>query len=404
MKKIHRAWAVCLGCTLALLVCGGLCINAFSVTQPYILAQNGFTNTQTSMITTACSVTFLLCMFVVNAYYEKLGYRVGLTLAVLLGVGSFVLFAEARTLPGYYLAGMLAGVSYGLGAMLPASILMLRWFSSRRGTAIGICAAGTGISAVVFSPILSALIERFSLRVCFYFEALVSLLAAIAVFLLIRERPEACGLAPYGTQEAASSSEKQKPFIRPGRFRWAMLYLGVVLIGSIASPGFAHMMILFTSSGFSGAQAAFAVSVFGLALTVGKCFYGAACDRLGTEKSNWLFGAFLVAGLICCTLAGLRSVALMLLAAVLFGIGIPLSTVGLSVWAADFCPESQRARCIQRFQLCYAVGGLAFSFMPGAIADLTGSYAPAYIVFTLFAIFTLAVVQSTYRLGRRSAV
>ena len=174
MKNIRRAWAVCLGCTLALLVCGGLCINAFSVTQPYILAQNGFTNTQTSMITTACSVTFLLCMFVANAYYEKLGYRVGLTLAVLLGAGSFVLFAEAKTLWSYYLAGMLAGVSYGLGAMLPASILMLRWFSSHRGTAIGICAAGTGVSAVVFSLILSALIERFSLRVCFYFEALVA--------------------------------------------------------------------------------------------------------------------------------------------------------------------------------------------------------------------------------------
>ena len=288
MKNIHRAWAVCLGCTLALLVCGGLCINASSVTQ-------------TSMITTACSVTFLLCMFVVNTYYEKLGYRAGLTLAVLLGVGSFVLFAEARTLPGYYLAGMLAGVSHGLGAMLPASILMLRWFSSRRGTAIGICAAGTGISAVVFSPILSALIERFSLRVCFYFEALMSLLAAGLVFLLIRESPEACGLAPYGTREEASSSEKQKLSIHPSRLRWAMLYLGVILIGSIASPGFAHMMILFTSSGFSGAQA-------------------------------------------------------------------------------------------------------AFSFMPGAIAALTGSYAPAYIVFTLFAIFTLAVVQSTYRLERRSAV
>lgn len=151
----------------------------------------------------------------------------------------------------------LAGVSYGLGAMLPASILMLRWFSSRRGSDIGICAAGTGISAVIFSPILSALIERFSLRACFYFEVLVSLLAAIAVFLLIRETPEACGLAPYGTREEASSSEKQKLSIHPSRLRWAMLYLGVILIGSIASPGFAHMMILFTSSGFSGAQAAF---------------------------------------------------------------------------------------------------------------------------------------------------
>ena len=56
MKRFHRAWAVCLGCTLMLLVCGGLCINVFSVTQPYILSQNGFTNTQTSMITTVRSV------------------------------------------------------------------------------------------------------------------------------------------------------------------------------------------------------------------------------------------------------------------------------------------------------------------------------------------------------------
>ena len=48
--------------------------------------------------------------------------------------------------------------------------------------------------------------------------------------------------------------------------------------------------------------------------------------------------------------------------------------------------------------------GLAFSFMPGAFADLTGSCAPAYIVFTLFAAFTLVTIQSTYRLGSRSAV
>ena len=96
MRRLHRAWAVCLGCTLMLLVSGGLCINAFSVTQPYILAQNGFTNTETSMITTACSVTFLLCMFVINRYYAALGYRLGMTLAALLGAERPALSALLR--------------------------------------------------------------------------------------------------------------------------------------------------------------------------------------------------------------------------------------------------------------------------------------------------------------------
>ena len=63
MKRLHRAWAICLGCTLMLFVCGGLSVNAFSVTQPYVLAYGGFTNTQTSMINTIRALSYLGCMF-----------------------------------------------------------------------------------------------------------------------------------------------------------------------------------------------------------------------------------------------------------------------------------------------------------------------------------------------------
>ena len=92
----------------------------------------------------------------------------------------------------------------------------------------------------------------------------------------------------------------------------------------------------------------------------------------------------------------------MLAAAILFGVGVPLCTVGLSVWAADFTEPDQLGKAVQHFQLWYAIGTLAFSFMPGAFADLTGSYAPAYIVFFLFGAFSLFVVQLTYRQGRKA--
>lgn len=381
MKKLHRAWAVCLGCTLMLLVGGGLAVNAFSVTQPYILSQNGFSNTQTSMITTVRAVSYLLCMFLVPAYYRKLGYRLGAALATGFGALSFSLFAVARSLPVYYLAGAVAGLSYGLGSMIPATILMTRWFSSHRAVAVGLCSAGTGLATVAFSPVLSLLITHFSLRVCFFFEAGVCLLAAVLVFVLVR--------ALQG--------------IHPSPLRWTMLYAGMALLGAIASPGFSHMMILLTTAGFTGAQASSAVSIFGFALMSGKCAYGAVCDRLGAQRTNWIFGGMLVTGLFLCVLANLRSSALMYLSAVLYGGGVPLSTVGLSIWAADFSRPEQLAGRIQRFQMCYAVGGLAFSFMPGAFADLTGSYAPSYIVFLLFGVYAIAVVQSTYRLGSRAA-
>ena len=69
MKRLHRAWAICLGCTLMLFVCGGLSVNAFSVTQPYVLAYGGFTNTQTSMINTIRALSYLGCMFAAPLFF-----------------------------------------------------------------------------------------------------------------------------------------------------------------------------------------------------------------------------------------------------------------------------------------------------------------------------------------------
>ena len=401
MKRLHRAWAVCLGCTLMLLVCSGLIVNAFSVTQPYILAQNGFTNTQTSMIVTVRSVTYLLCMFTVHFYYKKLGYRLGTVLAVLLGALSFALFAEARSLWMYYLAGAIAGLSLGLGSFIPATILMMRWFSSHRAMAIGFCSAGTGLAAVVFAPVLTRIIARRGLRACFLFETAAALLAALLVFLLIRSDPQSCGSTPFGTARPESVQQKALHSIHPSRTRWAMLYLSMAFLGAIASTGFSHMMILFTTAGISGAQAASAVSLLGLMLMLGKCAYGAVCDALGTPRANRIFGAILLAGLLCCVLVRRDVPALMYPAAIFFGLGIPLNTVGMSIWAADFSPAELASRRVQQFQLCYALGNLIFSFMPGMAADLTGSYAPAYLVFLLFAVFSILTVQSTYRLGNR---
>ena len=74
----------CAGCTLMLFVTCGLAFNVFSAAQPYVLAQNGFTNTQTSLITTIRSAAYLLGTFAIGRYYRRLGYRTGCALAAML--------------------------------------------------------------------------------------------------------------------------------------------------------------------------------------------------------------------------------------------------------------------------------------------------------------------------------
>ena len=158
MKRLHRAWAICLGCTLMLFVCGGLSVNAFSVTQPYVLAYGGFT-TQTSMINTIRALSYLGCMFAAPLFFRTLGYRLGTAVAVAFSAVSFAVFAASKTLVGFYLGGVLAGIGYGFGSMIPATILINRWFHRKKGLAIGLCSASTGLAMIVFSPILTAICE-----------------------------------------------------------------------------------------------------------------------------------------------------------------------------------------------------------------------------------------------------
>ena len=99
--------------------------------------------------------------------------------------------------------------------------------------------------------------------------------------------------------------------------------------------------------------------------------------------------------------APLRSAVLMLASAVFLGFGSSLNTVGISIWAADLSTQERYESVLRQFQAAYGLGGLVMSFLPGAIADLTGSYAPAYALFAALLALSLFTLQSTYRLARK---
>ena len=400
-KNLKKAILCCAGCTLMLLVTGGLAVNVFSAAQPYILAENGFTNTQTSLITTVRSAAYLLGVFIAGWYYRKLDYRIGCTLAAMLAALSFLLFASARSLIAYYLAGAVAGLSYALGSMIPASILMRRWFRSHGGLAIGLCSAGTGLATVVFSPLFTAIAEASSVDRAFSWTAAFCAASAVLVFFLIRSDPAALGLEPWGKAVPESAQARALHALHPSRLRWALLLLAVLLVSGTGATGFAHLMTLYMSEGMDAMRTAAAFSLCGLALMAGKCVCGALCDKLGSYRANYLlFGSFIL-GCALCVLAPLKSEALMLASAVFLGFGGSLNTIGISIWAGDLSTPERYEKTLRLFQGAYGLGCIVLSFLPGAIADLAGGYAPAYAVFAVMLLYSLFMLQSTYRLAKR---
>ena len=114
-KSLKRAILSCAGCTLMLFVTCGLAFNVFSAAQPYILTQNGFTNTQTSLITTVRSAAYLLGTFAIGRYYRRLGYRAGCALCVLAPLKRAALMLASSVFLGFGASLNTVGVSIWAG-------------------------------------------------------------------------------------------------------------------------------------------------------------------------------------------------------------------------------------------------------------------------------------------------
>lgn len=397
MKRPHKAWLVCLGCALLFFCTSGLSVNAFTVYQPYILSQNGFTNAQSSTIITVRSLFGLLGMLCTGRYYRRFSLRTGVALAGGFTVLSFILFGLAGSLPTYYGAAAVMGLGYGFGTMIPISIILEHWFWRKRTLAIGICSAFTGLSTFGLPSLLTWLILTFGLSTAFFVEAGFAAVLVLCAFLLIHSSPEEReGWRPYGFGGEKETNAVKGGEVHLKRSDWPVLWAMLLCLGALTSVGYSHLTVHLTSTGFDPHVTALAITASGLAMTLGKFAFGWLSDRLPVLGKNRFFAAFLLGGLILLCLIR-QNIPLLFLAVCAYGFGLAFTTVGITEWAGDLSTAAEYEGVVRRFQLGYAGGGFVFSSLPGLLADrFGGSYVPAYLFFILCAVFVTATVQWFY--------
>ncbi len=396
MKNIHYGWFVCLGCALLLFCTSGLAINAFTIYQPYILRENGFTNTQSSTIITVRSFMGFLSMFLTAAYYHTLSLRTGLSLAGGIIAAGFVLFGLAGSFLSYCAAAAVVGLGYGLGTMIPIAILIERWFTQKRNLALGLCSAVTGLSTLGIPTLLVHLINRIGLSNTFLAEAVcIAMLSGIG-FLLLRSNPASVGLLPYGGTEREETQQYGTHAAGLQKKDWAILLPMLLLLGAMTNVAYAHLSVHMTANGFSVETTALAIAISGVTLTVSKCLFGAVSEKLSVQRCTLLFGAAGTVGMFLLSIMG-TSTPLLFSGTCLYSAGLAATTVGLAAWAGDWSRADQYDETTRRFQIGYAAGSLLFSSLPGIIADhCDGSYVPAFLLFTVCTAFVILAAQYMY--------
>lgn len=394
MHRNNRAWLVCAGAALLLFTSTGLLSNAFTVFQPYIISRGGMSESQGSLLITIRYMAMVVSTVGITWYYRHLCLRWGMVLGLLPGLISLVLYSVGESFGICCLASVLAGITCGLCGMVPATMLLDRWFISHRGLAVGLCAAGTGAAAVVASPIVQAMISAWGLEVAMGCEAVFFLIAAVTVFLLVREHPEDIGLRPYQAEEKPGHQRQETQAVAVGGHPMNLLMPAAFLLAASAGPAFSHITVYLTAEKFEPEAVAWMVSVMGLLMTAGKCLLGEVTDRLGGRRACLLFGMFVVIGQGLECLIPVHSPVVVLLSLLFAGLGLALSTVGFSIWCKDLCQGHPGQLC--KIQSAHMIGAMVFSPLPGIIADWTGSYQPAYLIFALMTIVSVMMMARAY--------
>jgi sugar phosphate permease len=120
--------------------------------------------------------------------------------------------------------GLLVGVGAGLTALVLGAVVATRWFTARRGLALGVLTAGSAAGQLVFLPLAAWLERDWGWRAALAPTLVGLAVVAALVALLLADRPADLGLAPYG--EVVVTPPAAAP--RGGEFR---------TLGEIAGSG-----------------------------------------------------------------------------------------------------------------------------------------------------------------------
>ena len=396
MKRIHYAWWVCAGCALLIFCTAGLAVNAFSIYQPFILRENGFTNAQSSLLMTVRSLAAFFASILAEHVYRRLSPRTGMALGGMLSALGFAAYGVARSYPAYCAGAVLIGMGFGIGTMTPISVMLSRWFVRDRLLAVSLCSASTGVATFGIPSLLTGLVQRLGMRPVLLLEGCVVLALSAVSFALMRNDPESIGMRPFGEGAETVSVERAHGNVVLDRFDRMLIAPMALATGAITSVGYGHLTVYMTSLGFSPGAIAMAITVSGVALVGGKLLFGGVAQRIGNRRTHYAFGLLMILGSLLLCLIG-RSLPMLYVAMAVYGASLALTTVGLTTLAADWSiPDHYRAT-VEQLQTGYFAGALLFSPVPGIIADHAGgSYLPAFILFLGCSVYLVAAIALVY--------
>ncbi len=356
----------------------GFCVNlalgigyAWSVVANGLMKELGLSRAAVSLPYSISLLTFSTAMIVAGRFQDRAGPRPAVLLSGILAGAAYLGGAIFPTAAGLVLfCGLVFGLAlaFGYAAATPAA---LKWFPPhQRGRITGIVVMSTGISALIWSPLINLLISSLGITRTFLIAGFSLLMVIIAASRFMSVPPGE--LLDDGFMPAPRAA--WHTVIRSPSF--ILLWVMLVLAAGSGLMLTAHLVQI-TELNFRFAWGYLLVSLFALFNTLGRFGGGFLCDRIGYFRSLQLAFILLAATMLF----------------FLSGWGWPALVTGTMLLGLNYGSlfSAFPAAVVQLFGLddfgfnygllFTAIGVASLGpLVSGRIADLSGNYSPAFLV------------------------
>ena len=319
----------------------------------------------------------MVCFGVGGVLMGRLGDRVGVVFAVMLGTialgAGYVLAGAATSLWQFSLA---QGVLLGLGSSATFAPLMAdtsKWFTRRRGMAVGICASGNYLAGTLWPPIVQHFIQSVGWRHTYVGIGVFCTLSMLVLSLALKRRaPEM--IATAGSTSAASWL--QHPLgLSPMALQVLLSIAGVACCVAMSMPQ-VHLVAYCADLGYGPARGAEMLSLMLGCGIVSRLTSGWVCDHIGGLRTL-LLGSSLQ-GIALLLFIPFDSLGALYIIAALFGLFQGGIVPSYAIIIRDYFPPQEAGARLGVVIMATLFGMALGGWMSGAIFDLTGSYSAAF--------------------------
>lgn len=389
-QKLSYGWIVVAVC----LIIGTVTLGtrySFGVFFKSIDAEFGLNRTVTSAILSANMVFGSILTLTGGWALDKYGPR-KITVVMGLFTGLSLILTSLTVSPWqlFFSYSLLLAIGTGPGYVV-ASATTSRWFDKKRGLALAIATAGSGLGPAVAAPVATVLLSHFDWRGAYAIMGGISCLTMVALSGLLK-KPAETGVSPDTTAESrdgpprssATGNGRPDSFSARQAFRtrsfwflatsWLFYALAFNMIVT-------HIIPHATDIGISPVNAAIVLALIGFTSFPARVVVGAMSDRMGRKKAAVICG--LTQAIATVWLVGLHDLWALYVFAVVYGIGYGGYDTPVAALVGDLFGLRNLGVIIGGVAAGWAIGAALGPAIGGYVFDVTGSYTIAFLVAAL---------------------